>query len=58
MINEALIKAGQTAELLRSDLLEALKHADPVTALVLSPLIGRAASNDISALFEARNARP
>jgi hypothetical protein len=43
-ILEAVIKARQTADLLRADLLSAGRMADPVQHLLLLQLIGQAAA--------------
>lgn len=41
---EAITKATQTSNLLRADLLDALKTASPVEALILIPMIAKVAS--------------
>ena len=58
-MDEALIKAGHSAEVLRKELQEACFHASAVESLLILPMIEQAAKLEqaISALFEARNSR-
>lgn len=42
-MNESIIKAAQTAQLLLSDLREAHKTATPIESLILLPMIQHAA---------------
>ena len=58
-MNPPLLRAGISADWLRKDLLDALSQSTAVEALVILPLIERAAQlrADIAALRSAREAK-